>query len=59
MTNIQLRNSIIAIVIGAIVAILQKIAEAYIAIPPHTPTEVIPSVVSMGIYLRAMAKVIV
>lgn len=59
MLNVQLRNAIIAIVIGAIVSILQKIAEAYVPIPQRVPTEVVPSLVSMGIYLKAMAKVIV
>lgn len=59
MSNLQLRNAIIAIIIGAIVSILQKVAEAYVPVPQQAPTEIIPSLVSMGVYLKAMAKVIV
>lgn len=59
MSNLQLRNAIIAIIIGAIVSILQKVAEAYVLVPQQTPTEIIPSLVSMGVYLKAMAKVVV
>lgn len=59
MSNLQLRNAIIAIIIGAIVSILQKVAEAYVPVPQQTPTEIIPSLVSMGVYLKAMAKVVV
>lgn len=59
MSNVQLRNSIIAIVVGAIVAILQKIAEAYIVVPPTLPTDIAAPIVAGAAYLKLMAKVIV
>lgn len=59
MTNLQLRNSIIAIVLGAVVAILQKILEAYIPVPAPIPAELLAPVATSGYYLKAMAKYLV